>query len=150
MRLHDFEPTDKIVYLIAFTIAGRVKRADGPNTPYRVMALGRNVEDGVVTVVDGSLGERPDHRHAAVVVTGTALAWGSGGIVGQDTAIDQFLDSSIWIQSGQIDGVVENSTVRVNRVTRVDPRTGNVDFNYLDRNLQLINQSCENYKTNVK
>ena len=54
MRLHDFEPTDKIVYLIAFTIAGRVKRADGSNTPYRVMALGRTVEDAVVTVVDGS------------------------------------------------------------------------------------------------
>ena len=112
--------------------------------------MGRIVEDAVVTVVHGSLGERPDHRHASVVITGTALTWGGGGIVGQDTAIDQFLDSSIWIQSGQIDGVVENSTIRVNRVTRVDPRSGDVDFNDLDRNLQLINQICENTKTNIK
>ena len=134
MRLHDFEPTDKIVYLIAFTIAGRVKRANGSNTPYRVVSMGRIVEDAVVTVVDGSLGERPDHRHASVVVTGTALVWGSGGVVGQEIAIDQFLDGSIWIQSGQINGVIENSTIRVNRVTQVDPRTGVVDFNDLDRN----------------
>lgn len=134
MRLHDFEQTDKIVYLIAFTIAGRVKRSGGQNTPYRVMALGRTVEDAVVTVVGGSTGERSDHRYASVVVTGTVLVWGNGGVVGQDTAIDQFLDATIWIQSGQIDGMVENSTVRVNRITQVDPRSGSVDFNNLDRN----------------
>ena len=134
MRLHDFEPTDKIVYLIAFTSAGRVKRSGGQNTQYRVVSQGRTVEDAVVTVVDGSLGERPDHRHASVVVTGTALVWGNGGVVGQDIAIDQFLDGSIWIQSGQIDGVIQNATIRVNRVTQVDPRTGDVDFNDLDHN----------------
>ena len=134
MRLHDFEPTDKIVYLIAFTAAGRVKRANGQNTPYRVVALSRTVEDAVVTVVDGSMGERSDHRYASVVITGTALAWGHGGVCGQDTAIDQFLDGSIWIQSGQINGMIQNATIRVNRVTRVDPRSGVVDFNDLDRN----------------
>ena len=134
MRLHDFEPTDKIVYLIAFTIAGRVKRVDCSNNPYREVSMGRTVEDAVVTVVDGSMGERSDHRYASVVITGTALVWGNGGVVGQDSTIDQFLDSSIWIQSGQIDGVVENSTVRVNRITQVDPRSGVVDFNDLDRN----------------
>ncbi|WP_156428734.1 hypothetical protein [Magnetospirillum sp. XM-1] len=64
--------------------------------------------------------------------------WGRGGIVGQDTAIDQFLVATIWIQSGQIDGVIENSTVRVNRITRVDPRSGDVDFNDLDRNMNRL------------
>ena len=150
MRLREFEPSDQIVYLIAFTATGRVKRTNGPNTPYRVVALSRTVEDAVVTVVDGSVGEPQDHRYAAVVITGTALTWGRGGVVGQDTAIDQFLDSSIWIQSGQINGMIENATIRVNRVTQVDPRTGDVDFNDLDRNAQLINQICENSKTNIK
>ena len=89
---------------------------------------------GQLVAYDGSLGERQDHRYAAVVVTGTALVWGSGGVVGQDTAIDQFLDGSIWIQSGQIDGVIQNATIRVNRITQVDPRSGVVDFNDLDRN----------------
>lgn len=133
MRLRDFEPTDQIVYLIAFTAAGRVKRADGQNTPYRVVSMGRTVEDAVVTVVDGSMGERSDHRYASVVVTGTALAWGRGGVCGQDTAIEEFLNASIWIQIGQIDGVIKNATIRVNRVTQVDPRSGSVDFNNLDR-----------------
>ncbi|WP_068494620.1 hypothetical protein [Paramagnetospirillum marisnigri] len=120
------------------------------NLPFTLMALGHTVSDGVVTVADGSVDEYPDRCYASVVVTGTVLAWGRGGVVGQDTAIDQFLDSSIWIQSGQIDGVVENSTIRVNRVTRVDPRSGDVDFNDLDRNLQIVNQICENSKTNIK
>ena len=133
MRLHDFEPCDQIVYLISFTAVGRVKRGNGENTPIRVMALGRTVEDGVVTVVDESVGDLDDHQYAAVVVTGTALNWGSGGVCGQDTAIEEFLDAAIWVQSGQIDGMVENSTVRVNRITQVDPRTGEVDFNNLDR-----------------
>ena len=95
--------------------------------------MGRTVEDGVVTVVDESVGDLDDHQYAAVVVTGTALNWGSGGVCGQDTAIEEFLDAAIWVQSGQIDGMVENSTVRVNRITQVDPRTGEVDFNNLDR-----------------
>ena len=104
----------------------------------------------MVTVVDGSVGEPQDHRYAAVVITGTALTWGSGGVCGQDTAIDEFLDAAIWVQSGQIDGVIENRTVRVNRITRVDPRSGDVDFNDLDRNLLLWNKICDNSKTNIK
>jgi hypothetical protein len=103
-----------------------------------MMALGRTVSDGVVTVADGSMGERSDHRYGSVVVTGTVLAWGHGGVCGQDSTIDQFLDAAIWIQSGQIDGVIENRTVRVNRITRVDPRTGIGDFNNLDRNMNRL------------
>ena len=141
MRLHDFEPCDQIVYLIAFTAAGRVKRTSGPTTPFRVMVLGRTIEDGVVTVVDGSVDEYPDHRHAAVVVTGTVLAWGHGGVCGQGSTIDEFLDAAIWIQSGQIDGVIQNATIRVNRVTRVDPRSGVVDFNDLDRNMNRLSRT---------
>ncbi len=150
MRLREFEPSDQIVYLISFTAIGSVRRTNGPNTPYRVVALSRIVEDAVVTVADGSVGEYQDRRHASVVVTGTVLAWGHGGVCGQGSTIDEFLDAAIWIQSGQIDGVIENRTVRVNRITRVDPRTGNVDCNDLDRNLQLMNNICDNSKTNIK
>ncbi|WP_152427069.1 hypothetical protein [Paramagnetospirillum caucaseum] len=134
MRLRDFEPADKIVYLISFTAAGRVRRTDGQNTPIRVVALGRTVADAVVTVTDGSMSKHSDRRYAAVVVSGTALQWGNAGICGQDSTIDQFLGSSIWLQSGQIDGVIMNPTIRVNRITQVDPRTGDVDFNDLGRN----------------
>lgn len=96
--------------------------------------MGRTIEDAVVTVVDGSMGGPSGYRDASVVVTGMALAWGRGGACDQDSTIDQFLGSSIWLQSGQIDGVIMNPTVRVNRIAQVDPRTGNVDFNNLDCN----------------
>jgi hypothetical protein len=119
MRIYDLEPNARVVYLIGFSATGFVRRQDGPDTPIRVTILSRLVQDSIFMEIDGG-----NDEYAAVEVHGTAITWNWGDQQGMLNAVQTVLDASVWIDSGQINGIIKDAATSINRVVGCEPLSG--------------------------